>query len=245
MNNFNDLTGVFDKEVSVFSNATTTTDPQHITIKELLSDIRGGKYAERINRARELKKINEDRYKAEKKKLPCFTLSANCNHRKSKDDGNKLINHTGLLQIDIDGISEDDFQKRRNQIQSDRHTVFCFVSPGGNGLKAGIKIDSNYHRESFDQAERYYKETYGIEIDKATKDLYRPFFVSYDPELFVNPQAETFKIQVQEPPTENQDSAKLQNPKKKVLSKKTLIKIPVRFLTMELNSSFGMKLRRK
>ena len=221
MNNFNDLTGVFDKEVSVFSNATTTTDPQHITIKELLSDIRGGKYAERINKARELKKINEVQYKAYKKKLPAFTLSANCNHRKSGNDVNKLIYHTGLLQIDIDGISEDYFPKIKNQIQSDKHTVFCFVSPGGDGLKAGIMIDGDHHRESFDQAERYYKETYGIEIDKLTKDLYRPFFVSYDPELFINPQAETFKIQVQEPPTENQDSANLQKPKKKVLSKTT------------------------
>jgi hypothetical protein len=221
LNNFNDLTGVFDKEVSVFSNATTTTAPQHITIKDLLSDIRGGKYAERINRARELKKINEVQYKAYKKKLPAFTLSANCNHRKSGNDVNKLIYHTGLLQIDIDGISEDYFPKIKNQIQSDKHTVFCFVSPGGDGLKAGIMIDGDHHRESFDQAERYYKETYGIEIDKSTKDLYRPFFVSYDPELFINPQAETFKIQVQEPPTENQDSANLQKPKKKVLSKTT------------------------
>ena len=221
MNNFNDLTGVFDKEVSVFSNATTTTDPQHITIKELLSDIRGGKYAERINRARELKKINEDRYKAEKKTLPAFTMSAKCKHREKGDDGNKLIHHTGLLQIDVDGISGDDFQRIKNLIQSDGHTVFCFVSPSGNGLKAGIMIDSNHHLESFKQAERYYKESYGIEIDKATKDLYRPCFVSYDPELFVNPHAETFTIQVQEPPTENQDSAKLQKPKKKVLSKTT------------------------
>jgi len=225
LNNFNDLTGIFDKEVSVFSNASTTTNPQYITVKKLLSDIRGGKYAERINKARELKKINEDQYKAYKKKnLPAFTMSAKCNHREKGDDGNKLIYHTGLLQIDIDKIPVDDFQRIKNLIQSDRHTVFCFVSPGGDGLKAGIMIDGDHHRESFDQAERYYKEEYSIKIDTAVKDLYRPFFVSYDPELFVNPHAETFKIQVQEPPTAIQDSAILHKPKKKVLSKTTTAK---------------------
>lgn len=222
LNNFYDLTAVFDKEVSVFSNAKNTTDPQHITIKELLRDIQGGKYAERINKARDLKKTNEDQYTAYKRKnLPAFTMSAKCNHREKGNDGNKLIYHTGLLQIDIDKIPVDDFQRIKNLIQSDRHTVFCFVSPGGDGLKAGIMIDGNNHLESFNQAERYYKEYYGIKIDKAVKDVYRLCFISYDPELFVNPHAETFTIQVQEPPTENQDSAKLQNPKKKVLSKTT------------------------
>lgn len=222
MNNFNDLTGIFDKEVSVFSNAKNTTDPQHITIKELLSDIRGGKYAERINRARELKKTNEVQYKKLKMDLPCFTMSANCNHREKLDtDGTKLIYHTGLLQIDVDKIPKDDFPRIKNQIQSDRHTVFCFVSPGGDGLKAGIMIDSDHHLESFNQAERYFQETYGIKIDTAVKDPYRLCFVSYDPDLFVNPRAKTFTIQVQEPPTESQDSAKLQKPKKKVLSKTT------------------------
>lgn len=225
LNNFNDLTGIFDKEVSVFSNASTTTNPQHIAIKQILSDIQGGKYAERINKARELKKINEDRYKAEKKTLPAFTMSAKCKHREKSDtDVTKLIYHTGLLQIDIDKIPVDDFQRIKNLIQFDRHTVFCFVSPGGDGLKAGIMIDGDHHRESFDQAERYYKEEYSIKIDTAVKDRYRPCFVSYDPELFVNPHAETFTIQVQEPPTAIQDSAILQKPKKKVLSKTTTAK---------------------
>lgn len=219
MNNFNELNGTFDKEVSMFKNANATVNPVQIKLKDLLSNIQSGTYADVINHARELLKSNENDYKEYKKtSLPAFTLSANCNHRKKGNEDGKLNYHTGLLQIDIDKISEDSFTEIQSKIQSDKYTLFSFVSPSGNGLKIGILVDGDNHKEAFLQAEKYYKDSYNLEIDTNVKDVFRLCFVSYDPNLFVNPKAEFFAI---ENPKPRQDSATLQKPKKAIISTTT------------------------
>lgn len=213
--NIDTLNGTFEKFVSLFDNATTTTQPQHLTIKELLNNIQSGAYAEQVNQARKLLAMegrkSYDSYK--KKSIAGVTLSAYCHHRQKTDatTKDKLIYHTGILQIDIDKIPTERLSEVKTTIQNDKHTLFCFDSLSGEGLKAGILINGNKHKESFLQAEKYYKENYGLVIDQSVKDVFRLCFVSYDAELFINPNAEPFLIQ--EPESKIQDSAKLQKPK--------------------------------
>jgi len=153
--------------VSLFANAQITDNPLHITLCDLLRCIKDGTYAQQVNTARVLRKSDKKQYDDFKKKnVAGFTLSAYCKHRKSdekateSEKADKLIKHTGLLQIDIDNIGKDDLPEVRRKIESDKHTLFSFESLSGEGLKAGIFIDSTKHKESFLQAERYYKETY-------------------------------------------------------------------------------------
>lgn len=212
-----ELSGIFDKEISLFRNAMITKNPQHITLKELLRNLSGGTYAEQVTTARASLKVGQEEYgKFKKNNVTGFTLSANCYHRISDEKAteseraNKLIYHTGILQIDIDEIGKDRLPEVKQILETDKHTLFSFVSLSGQGLKAGIIIDGKNHLESFRQAERYYKETYNLTIDTKVKDIFRLCFVSYDADLFVNPQAESFVIQ---PATKRQDSAKPKNSK--------------------------------
>lgn len=191
---------VFDKEVSLFKNALTTTHPNFLTLETLLNNIQGGIYADQVNQARNLYSTNKDSYNEFKRiNVPGFTLSVKCQHRKANTSTDaattKLIYHTGVLQIDIDNIPPEQLVSIRQAIELDKHTLFCFSSIGGNGLKIGIHIDPKYHLESFISAEIYYKEKYNLEIDKSTKDIYRLCFISYDSTLFRNPNAELFTSQ--------------------------------------------------
>lgn len=210
---------VLERQVSVFKNGKETRNPEYITIKKLLDNIKTGTYKESIEKARRtLSTEGKDKYKSYKEtKIPGFTLSTKTKHRISdtkatdSEKNNKLLYHTGILQIDIDDIS--DLQAAREKIIADKYTVFCFTSISGTGLKAGILIDGTKHKESFIQAEKYYIETYGIKIDKAVKDIFRLCFVSYDTDLFINENPESFIYQEQKPEQKNEVSAKLQKPK--------------------------------
>lgn len=212
------LTEIFNAEVSMFSNVRNTVNPRNITIMKLLSDISTGVYAEIVNKAHDQLKLDKNMYDIYKKSyVPGFTLSANCNHRKkvisnSREAEAKLNYHTGILQIDIDKIGIDRLPEIKQIIQSDKHTLFSFVSLSGEGLKAGIMIDGNNHKESFLQAEKYYKQAYNLVIDPSVKGVFRLCFVSFDPELFVNPLAQTFTIQ--ESSSIGQGSLKLLKTKK-------------------------------
>lgn len=124
-----------------------------------------------------------------KNELSGFTASGTFTKRKA--DG--LIQHSGLIQIDIDEI--DEVSQMKEILSNDPFTYLCFLSPSGNGIKLLVKIEANAksHLQSFKELEAYYLSKYGITIDPSTKDLSRLCFLSYDPNLYYNKNSELFK----------------------------------------------------
>src|SRR5262249_18742987 len=66
-----------------------------------------------------------------------------------------------------------------------------FLSPSGDGLKTVFRVgaDASKHADSFRAIQKYVREVCGVEIDESCKDLARLCFMSYDPALYVNPNA--------------------------------------------------------
>lgn len=207
------ITSKLENRTSLFSNFKTIETSEVITIKEYLNRIKIGKYKNIVLEAREIKKLkNDSEYTIFKSsKVPAISLSTYINHRIGESDNslkkygrkklndllnNKLINHTGLLQIDIDKLSSSgsDLETVRKTINNDPFTVFSFVSISGDGIKAGIYIDGANHEEAFIKAEKYYIQKYNFKIDPSVKDLYRLCAISYDPELYINENAQLFNI---------------------------------------------------
>lgn len=127
-----------------------------------------------------------------KENLPYATISGI--FAQGTREANSLISHSGLIQIDIDfkGNSISDLNKVKKQLKNDRFVLAAFLSPSGNGLKAIVKINGSKHLETFIALETYFKANYSLIIDKACKDVCRPFFVSYDPEIYINMDSEVF-----------------------------------------------------
>ena len=81
------------------------------------------------------------RYKGEM--LDYVTFSGCFSSRRTGD----LIEHSGFLCFDIDKIeSEDRLQEIKSQLINDEelHTVLCFRSPSGNGLKWVVEVPDRY-----------------------------------------------------------------------------------------------------
>jgi hypothetical protein len=187
------LDDVFNNEISIFKNYFGIDVIENTTIKNFLFDVKNGKYQKEILKLRNTP-LAENRKKI-KQNLNAVTLSCKCKSR-NKDIADRLITHSGLIQIDIDKLDAQKFAATNKLIQNDKHTLFSFVSPSGTGYKIGVQIDSNYHRESFEMLIKYYKDTYNIDIDTQTGDLFRLLTYSFDSELFINPNATKFDFDI-------------------------------------------------
>lgn len=101
-----------------------------------------------------------------------------------------LLSHSGLLCIDIDHVGNhlllDDLRKRL--IDDEQFlTELCFVSPSGDGLKWVVSINTELypHELWFDATRQYLLDRYGIDADKACRDVSRACFLPHDPGCYV------------------------------------------------------------
>lgn len=144
-----------------------------------------------------IEKIREQSDKEERNKLkqqlPAITVSGVFQGGRKQQN---LLQHTGLLQIDIDAAEDPEATKQ--QLTSDIHTMVAFISPSSKGVKLIVRIprDKDQHKQSFSYVEAYFLREYGISIDKSCSDVSRLMFLSYDPEIYINEQATPFNIAI-------------------------------------------------
>ena len=143
-----------------------------------------------------------------KKQLQGFTLSATYRERRVAEH---IESYTDMLMLDFDDQPSAILQRSRKRIVKDPSTLFCFVSPSGNGLKVGIYMQDEpslrlrseflsrpqvsyeelerYHKQMFDYGKEYYETLTGMKADDSGSDIGRLCFTSYDPETFINAKA--------------------------------------------------------
>jgi hypothetical protein len=170
--------GKFSLYNSPISNIIPTKEP--ITLEELYRCITSIDLESVTNDVRlQQDKTTRNRIKAER--LSYMTVSGIFTERKDA----ALIEHSGLICIDIDHIEELD--ELRSQIIQYHLPALVFKSPSGNGLKVIYQVDISQgtHLEYFLALENYFKWVHGVEIDKAGKDVSRACFLCYDPEAFI------------------------------------------------------------
>lgn len=168
---------------------TTTTDK---TVTSILQEIKGGHWAKYID---PIRKAFQGGGKAAadpiKKKLPAILFSGSFSKRSAKH----LVQPSGLLCIDVDGLNGG-LNQVRKKIENDPHTLACFLSPSGNGLKVLIRIppSEQLHTQLFQAVFNYFNNCHKITPDNRCGNIVHPCFVSYDPSLFLNPQAKLFAL---------------------------------------------------
>ena len=182
------LTTIFPKCVGLFLNAFAQEPDEQPSLGQMLERIRSDEWKEPILLLRKrLEQGSRKKYNESKRSLAAFTLSASCLTRaKDVPLDSKMTGHSGWLQADLDAKDNPqlaDLDEVRRLLVDDPHIGFVFVSPSGQGLKAGVRIDGDRHSEAFFAAEDYFLHKYGLQIDRSTKDPLRLCFVSWDPDL--------------------------------------------------------------
>lgn len=190
--------------VSQFENA-LAKEAKETTLDAILEGVRAGHWREPVEAIRrtyaatlaetgDVKKAKES-IAAAKKRLPAFCVSGTAASR------TEPLEHSGLLQIDLDGLNST-LPAVREKMKADAHVAFGFVSPSGDGLKCGLRIDGSRHADSFTAAQDYFRQRYGLEIDRAVKDRLRLCFVSHDADAWTNADAEPLPLPAEKEPPE-------------------------------------------
>lgn len=143
-----------------------------------------------------------------KKQLQGFTLSATYTERRVAEC---IASYTDMLMLDFDNLPLEVLIKSLKRIIKDSNTLFCFISPSGNGLKVGIYLQEpssvrlrsdllfrqkityeeleRYHKQMFAYGKAYYETLTGMKADDSGSDIGRLCFTSYDPDTYINEKA--------------------------------------------------------
>lgn len=157
-----------------------------------------------------------DDYKRQKMSMPLATMGGLFKNGGLKED---MISASKILTIDLDNTKPTDYHKYEGKEIPNIHVkdwnllkwqlarlpfvAYAGLSIGGYGLFLLIPIeDESLYLDYWKCLEHLFKKHLNLTIDPQTKDITRPRFVSYDPNPYINTQAEVFRIKLPEKRTE-------------------------------------------
>lgn len=172
--------------VTIFKSITATSAGFNRSVDFVFDRIRTGKSKELLSLIR-LEPEKEVRNKL-KMGLPSICFSGTFSNRSAAG----LVKHSGLMCLDFDGFEDDATATAwRDTLTAWEYTFAIFTSPSGNGLKVLVRIpetDAVGHKEYFEALENYWEECQYF--DRSTSDVCRVCYESYDPNLYVNADAD-------------------------------------------------------
>ena len=198
-------TALDSRQVSLLQNHVSTTPDNTNTIYDCLESIQSKDFADLLQPVRSA--VNDaTQYKAAKSKLPAFMFNGVFQDGRGLSD---LAHYNNLIVLDIDHIDNPDGIK--NLLKVEPWIKAIFVSPSLKGLKIIVPFANNalvndcnadlagdnkqaaqtklkeYHYNQFCDLESYFAKTYNLTLDKSGKDIPRLCYISYDANIYVNP----------------------------------------------------------
>jgi len=170
--------------VSVFKDLYKSKDvPFHVPIEKIIKRIKQGTSKELVESIRSGNKEN-------KNKLPCILFSGVFNERNS----NSLKEHSGLMVLDFDKYPDNETMLNQlEQLKKNKHFLLLFISPSGNGIKGVIKVSNELTKETHPKVFKEFQKQFDLDyFDIINSNIDRVCFESYDPNIYVNLEAEIF-----------------------------------------------------
>lgn len=181
--------------ISVFKDLLKSKDvPYDVPIEKIIERIRVGKSKDIIEKIRT--STNKKEIEALKKKLPCILFGGVFKERNSKS----LVSHSGLMVVDFDKYpDEQTMLSHLDLLKQNNHFFLLFMSPSGNGIKGVVRVsdenDSETHPKVFKAFNRQFDFEY---FDISNSNVDRICFESYDPNIYVNYEAEIFNPEIKD-----------------------------------------------
>jgi len=170
--------------VSVFKDLYKSKDvPFHVPIEKIIKRIKQGTSKELVESIRNGNKENKNR-------LPCILFSGIFNERNS----NSLKEHSGLMVLDFDKYPDNETMLTQlEQLKENKHFLLLFISPSGNGIKGVIKVSNELTKETHPKVFKEFQKQFDLDyFDIVNSNIDRVCFESYDPNIYVNLEAEIF-----------------------------------------------------
>jgi len=178
----------------------TSTEVADARADSVVKAIRSGRWSHEVERVRAAYQTTlstkrddlagaKERVSSQKRALPGIMWSGHFTSRaKSLPVDQRVQAHSGLLCADLDHLEREQLASCRAALQRDPHVFAFFLSPTGTGLKVVFRVpaDVDLHEASFRNVQEEIRQTCGVEVDGACRDLARLCFVSFDEQAFLN-----------------------------------------------------------
>ena len=179
------------KKVSIYNNIRNIDDGHNISIETALDRIKTGSSKKTIEDIRLYLKEGDQ---AAAKELKTFSLPYVCfSGIFSKRDDKSIIEHSGFAILDFDHLPEDLMISLKEFLMGCNFIYSFWISPSGDGLKVLAKIPASIdeHKDYYLGLVKYFKKYEGY-VDETSINLSRACFESYDPDIYINKDAEEF-----------------------------------------------------
>jgi hypothetical protein len=162
--------------------------PYHVPLEKAILRIKNGDSIGTIQKIRS--QINKEDSNSIKKSLPCILFNGTFSERNS----NSLIKHSGLMIVDFDKFpSIEEMNKQLELLKQNKHFVLLFISPSGNGLKGVVKVSDQLDKITHPKIFTQFQDDFNFEYwDKSNSNVDRVCYESYDPNIYVNFNAEIY-----------------------------------------------------
>lgn len=163
-------------------------EPKDIELDQYVTYVQTGATQDAILEIRNT--VDEEKRKKLKASLPSVVFGGIFKDRVRKAN---LVEKTGLIGLDIDGLDVSELNTIRALLEKDPYSIIVNISAGGKGFCVVMKYKvTNDFTETFAAIEKYYLEQYGIVLDSACKNINRLRFISYDPDIYYSTKARTW-----------------------------------------------------
>ena len=192
--------------VSSFENFTSKR-PVSLTLDAIANFMRCDQRLESLTKA-----YRQTGSKHIKMETPLFAVACFFDGGKGKENIKGL---TGLSMVDFDHISpsgpltEEELSALRNKIAGDPHTVMCYTTISGNGLRIIFRYEQSQsktdgvgdhvfeqYKAAFYAGNVYYEKLLGMKADMQCKNITRLSGIAHDPDVFFRDpdKAEAFTL---------------------------------------------------
>ena len=192
--------------VSSFENFTSKR-PVSLTLDAIANFMRCDRRLESLTKA-----YRQTGSKHIKMETPLFAVACFFDGGKGKENIKGL---TGLSMVDFDHISpsgpltEEELSALRNKIAGDPHTVMCYTTISGNGLRIIFRYEQpqsktdgvgdhvfEQYKAAFYAGNAYYEKLLGMKADMQCKNITRLSGIAHDPDVFFRApdKAEAFSL---------------------------------------------------
>lgn len=173
-------------KISFYNDIKSVAPSSNKDLFKVLELIKSDKYKLQIAKIR----IEKDKKKRNALKIKLNNATF-CGTFKTRSNSN-LISPSGLAMLDFDNVEEPTSLKET--LSKNKYTLSAFISPSGNGVKVLVKIPLVDNNEDYQDyylklIEHYNQPNY---LDTGTKDIARATFLSYDRDIYINPESDLF-----------------------------------------------------
>ena len=191
-------------EVSVFRNF-WDKEPRSSTLEAMVEAIRSDERTRELTAGYRRQRLDALKNESMLFAVPCIF------------EGGKAQKHvvrlTGMSMVDFDHVISEKgkvnsekfasaLEAMRQKIISDPHTLLCYTTISGEGLRVlyryeldesfELKQQIQFYKKAFAAGNAYYERLIGAKADEKCKNVTRLSVVAHDGEVYFNPQAEAF-----------------------------------------------------